>query len=67
MWLKNNRSIEYNESMIICDLVLPSVMLEPPNVRKKNNGTIKYDKSTIRFDISIAQFDDRTVKCEKKN
>ena len=33
---------------------------------KKNNGTTKYDKITIKFDISIAQFDDRTVKCEKK-
>ena len=50
MWLKNNKTIEYNKSMIICDLVLPNVTLEPSNVRK-NNDITKYDKSIIRCDI----------------
>ena len=32
---KNNRTIEYNKSMIICDLILPNVTLELSNVRKE--------------------------------
>ena len=32
---ENNSTIEYNKSMIICDLVLSNVTLELSNVRKK--------------------------------
>ena len=58
--------------MIICDLVLPNVTLEPSNVRK-NNDITKYDKSIIKCDIGttqcdvvIAQCDNKTIKYEKK-
>ena len=37
----------------------------PSNVRK-NKGTIGCDKSTITCDVGIAQFEDGTIKCEKK-
>ena len=33
---------------------------------EKNNGTIKCDKRTVTYDVEIAQYEDRTVKCEKK-
>ena len=33
---------------------------------EKNNGTTKCDKSTIRYDVGTAQYDDETVKREKK-
>ena len=32
---ENNRTIEYNKKMIICDLVLPNATLELSNVRKE--------------------------------
>ena len=34
---------------------------------EKNKGTNKRDKSTVTFDVGTAQYDDETVKCEKKN
>ena len=36
------------------------------NVRKKNKGIIECDKSTITCDIGTAQYEDGTIKCEKK-
>ena len=33
---------------------------------KKNNGTTECDKSTIICDVCIAQYEDSTIKCEKK-
>ena len=39
--------------------------IEPSNVRK-NKRTIKCDKRTITCDVGIAQYEDETVKCEKK-
>ena len=37
----------------------------PSNVRK-NKGTIECDKSIVICDVGIAQYEDGTVKCEKK-
>ena len=47
-------------------LVLLNVTMEPSNVRKKNKETTKCDKTTVTCDIRIAQYEDRTDKCEKK-
>ena len=33
---------------------------------EKNKGTIKCDKSTITCDVSTTQYEDNTIKCEKK-
>ena len=38
----------------------------PSNVRKYKKTT-ECDKSTVTGDVSIAQSDDDTIKCEKKN
>ena len=46
-------------------LKLHNMRMKPSNVRK-NKGTIKCDKSTITCDIGPAQFEDVTIKCEKK-
>ena len=32
----------------------------------KKNGTTKCDKSTVTCDVSTAQYEDGTIKCEKK-
>ena len=39
--------------------------MKPSNVRK-NKGTIECDKSIVICDVGIAQYEDGTVKCEKK-
>ena len=46
-------------------LVLPNVTIEPLNVRKKK-GTTKCNESIVTCNIDTAQFEDDTVKCEKK-
>ena len=33
---------------------------------KKSNGTTKCEKRTVTCDVRIAQYEDRTIKCEKK-
>ena len=33
---------------------------------EKNKGTTECDKSTVTCDISTAQYEDGTIKCEKK-
>ena len=33
---------------------------------RKNKRTIKCDKRTVTCDIGIAQYEDGTIKCEKK-
>ena len=35
-------------------------------MRKKYKGTTKCDKSTVTYNVSTAQYNDETVKCEKK-
>ena len=40
--------------------------MEPSNVRKKSKGTTKCKKRTVTCDVGTAQYEDRTVKCEKK-
>ena len=53
--------------------VLSNVMLELCNVRmessnvRKNKGTTKCDKRTGTCNVGIIQYEDETVKCEKKN
>ena len=47
-------------------LVLPTVTIELSIVRKKKQGTIKFDKSTVKSDIGTAQCNIRTIKFENK-
>ena len=47
-------------------LILPNVTIKLSNVRKKNRGITKYDKITVICDVDIVQYEDGTVKCEKK-
>ena len=47
-------------------LVLPNVIIEPSNVRKKNKGTTECNKGTIKYDVDIAQCDNGIIKCEEK-
>ena len=35
-------------------------------MRKKNKGTIEYDKNTITCDVSTALCETGTIKCEEK-
>ena len=46
-------------------LVLRNVRIVLSNARK-NKGTIECDKSIVICDVGIAQYEDGTVKCEKK-
>ena len=46
--------------------VLSNVTIEPLNMRKKNKETTKCDKKTVTCDIGTAQFENETIKCEKK-
>ena len=46
-------------------LLLPNVTMEPLNVRKKK-GTTKCNESIVTCNIDTAQFEDDTIKCEKK-
>ena len=52
---------------------LSYVMLKPHNVRmklsnmrKKSKGTIQCEKRTVTCDVETTQYEDRTIKCEKK-
>ena len=45
-------------------LVLHNVRMIPSNVRK--NKEIECNKSTVTCDVSTAQYEDGTIKCEKK-
>ena len=40
--------------------------MKPSNVRKKNKETTEFDKSTVIFDVRSVQYEDETIKCEKK-
>ena len=46
-------------------VVLHNVKMVPSNVRK-NKGTIECNKSTVISDVRTAQYEDGTIKCEKK-
>ena len=46
-------------------LLLPNVTIEP-SLGEKKNWTTKHDKSTVTCDFDTAQFEDGTIKCEKK-
>ena len=46
-------------------LVLHNVRMVLSNVRK-NKETTECDKSTITCDVSTTQYEDCTIKCEKK-
>ena len=44
-----------------------NVRIEPLNVRKKKvGGTTKCEKKTVTCDVETAQYEDETIKCEKK-
>ena len=47
-------------------LVLPNMTMEPLNMRRKKKETTECDKRTITCDIGTTQYEDRTIKCEKK-
>ena len=47
-------------------LELYNVRMKLSNVRKKSKGTTKCEKIIITCDVETAQYDDRTIKCEKK-
>ena len=47
-------------------LELHNVRMKPSNVRKKSKGTTKCDKRTVTCGVGTAQYEDETVKCEKK-
>ena len=46
-------------------LVLHNVRMEQLNMKRKKNT--KCDKSTIKCNVRIAQYEDETIKYEKKN
>ena len=46
-------------------LLLPNVTIEP-SLWEKKNWTTKHDKSTVACDFDTAQFEDGTIKCQKK-
>ena len=46
-------------------LVLYNVKMVSSNVRKKK-GTTECDKSIVTCDIGTTQYEDGTIKCEKK-
>ena len=46
-------------------LLLPNVTIEP-SLWEKKNWTTKHDKSTVTCDFDTAQFEDGTIKCQKK-
>ena len=35
-------------------------------LEKKSKGTTKCEKKSVIYDVGIAQYEDKTVKCEKK-
>ena len=48
-------------------LELYNITIKPSNVRKKiNKGTTEYDKRIVICDVRTAQYENETVKCEKK-
>ena len=47
-------------------LILPNVTIKLSNVRKKNRRITKCDKITVICDVDTVQYEDGTVKCEKK-
>ena len=48
-------------------LVLHNVRIESSKVRKKKyKGTIEYDKRTVTCDVGTAQYENGSVKYEKK-
>ena len=49
-------------------LVLRNVRMVPSNMRKKNKGAIKCEmwQNTVTCKVSAAQYEDGTIKCEKK-
>ena len=42
-------------------------MLVLHNVRIIHKGTTECNKSIVTFDVGTAQYEDDTIKCEKKN
>ena len=54
MWEKNKCTTEYARVQSYVMSVLPNVIMEPSNMRKKNKGTIECDKSMATCDVGTA-------------
>ena len=65
MWVKKKKKTPLNvikiQSYVI--LVLPNVTMEQSNMRKK----LGYHWMWQKYDYGTTQYEDKTVKCEKKN
>ena len=47
-------------------LELHNMTMESSNLRKKFKRTIECDKRIVKCDVGTAQYEDESVKCEKK-
>ena len=47
-------------------LELHNVRMEPSSVRKKSKRTTQCEKKTVTCNVGTAQYEDGTIKCEKK-
>ena len=68
MWEKKREPPNVTKVQSYVMLVQRNVKIVPLNVRKKKKkkGTTKYDKNIVTWDIDTAQYEDGTIKCEKK-
>ena len=66
MWEKNKWTIEYDKSIVTCDVGTAQFEDSTIKYEKKNKGTIECDKNIVTCDIDIVQCEDGTIKCEKK-
>ena len=66
MWEKINEPPNVTKVQSHVMLVLYNVRMKLSNVRKKI-GNHQMWQSTVTFDIGTAQYEDETVKCEKRN
>ena len=64
MW-KNKKTIKCDKYTVTCDIGTTNVIMEPLNVRN-NRETTKCNKRSITCDVSTTQYEDGTIKCEKK-
>ena len=63
---KKQGIIKCDKRTIKCDVGTVNVTMKPSNVGKKNKRTIKCDKSTITCHVGTEQYEDETIKSEKK-
>ena len=63
---KIRESLHVTKELSHVMLELHNMTIKPSNVGKKKKETTTCDKRTVTCDIGTAQYDDETVKCEKK-